>query len=159
MEDDAKQRKARLKALREKAGGANANDEPAAKRQRADDEAAEDSKPVLKFRNYKATTEDLKEKELPRPQVPDIAEKVEDQVTAGKESASTQVDLMNLAPRKPDWDLKRDCTARLEKLQRRTQRAIASVVQERMAADGDLAEAVDAYGNDSSAQDTMDTEA
>lgn len=35
---------------------------------------------------------------------------------------------MNLAPRKPDWDLKRDVAKKLEKLERRTQRAIAELI-------------------------------
>jgi len=37
-------------------------------------------------------------------------------------------DLVKLAPRKPDWDLKRDVTKKLEKLERRTQRAIAELI-------------------------------
>ncbi len=37
---------------------------------------------------------------------------------------------MNLAPRKPDWDLKRDVAKKLEKLERRTQRAIAQLIRE-----------------------------
>jgi len=37
-------------------------------------------------------------------------------------------DLVNLAPRKPDWDLKRDVAKKLEKLERRTQRAIAELI-------------------------------
>ena len=36
---------------------------------------------------------------------------------------------MNLAPRKPDWDLKRDVAKKLEKLERRTQRAIAALIR------------------------------
>ena len=36
---------------------------------------------------------------------------------------------MNLAPRKPDWDLKRDVSKKLEKLERRTQRAIAALIR------------------------------
>ena len=39
-------------------------------------------------------------------------------------------DLTNLAPRKPDWDLKRDCAKKLEKLEKRTQRAIAELIRE-----------------------------
>ena len=39
-------------------------------------------------------------------------------------------DLINLAPRKPDWDLKRDVAKKLEKLERRTQRAIAQLIRE-----------------------------
>ena len=39
-------------------------------------------------------------------------------------------DLTTLAPRKPDWDLKRDVSKKLEKLDRRTQRAIAELIRE-----------------------------
>ena len=37
-------------------------------------------------------------------------------------------DLTTLAPKKPDWDLKRDNEKRLEKLERRTQKAIAELI-------------------------------
>ena len=37
-------------------------------------------------------------------------------------------DLINLAPRKPDWDLKRDVAKKLEKLEKKTQRAIAELI-------------------------------
>ena len=40
--------------------------------------------------------------------------------------------MLNLAPRKPDWDLKRDIKAKLEKLERRTKRAIAEMIRERL---------------------------
>ena len=43
-----------------------------------------------------------------------------------------EIDLGNLAPRKVDWDLKRDIAKRLEKLDRRTQRAIAELIRERL---------------------------
>lgn len=38
-------------------------------------------------------------------------------------------DLSNLAPRKPDWDLKRDVAKKLEKLEKQTQRAIAELIR------------------------------
>ena len=41
-------------------------------------------------------------------------------------------DLVNLAPRKPDWDLKRDVAKKLAKLDKRTQRAIAILIRERL---------------------------
>lgn len=36
---------------------------------------------------------------------------------------------MSLAPRKVDWDLKRDIEGKLAKLERRTQRAIAELIR------------------------------
>lgn len=43
-----------------------------------------------------------------------------------------EIDIANLAPRKPDWDLKRDVSKKLEKLERRTQRSIAELIRERL---------------------------
>ena len=51
-----------------------------------------------------------------------------------------------MAPRKPDWDLKRDIAPKLEKLERRTQRAIAELIRERLQEE-DLANAVSAGAN------------
>ena len=34
--------------------------------------------------------------------------------------------------RKPDWDLKRDVASKLEKLERRTQKAIAELIRDRL---------------------------
>ena len=53
---------------------------------------------------------------------------------------------MNLAPRKPDWDLKRDIAKKLEKLERRTARAIGEIIRERLKTEDseDLANAVQA---------------
>ena len=39
-----------------------------------------------------------------------------------------QQNLANLAPRKIDWDLKRDIAKKLEKLERRTQKAIVEIL-------------------------------
>jgi coiled-coil domain-containing protein 12 len=40
--------------------------------------------------------------------------------------------LTTLAPRKPDWDLKRDVAQKLSKLERRTRRAIAELIRDRL---------------------------
>jgi len=47
-------------------------------------------------------------------------------------SAFLLQDITNLAPRKPDWDLKRDVAKKLERLERRTQKAIAELIRERL---------------------------
>jgi coiled-coil domain-containing protein 12 len=50
--------------------------------------------------------------------------------------------LVNVAPKKANWDLKRDIEKKLEKLERRTQRALISIMQEeeekRRRAEGEL---------------------
>ena len=44
-------------------------------------------------------------------------------------------ELLNIAPRKPNWDLKRDVAKKMEKLNRRTQLAIVELIRERIAAE------------------------
>ena len=58
-----------------------------------------------------------------------------------------ELDIINLAPRKPDWDLKRDIAKKLEKLERRTARAIGEIIRDRLKTnteEEDLASAVKA---------------
>ena len=58
-----------------------------------------------------------------------------------------ELDIINLAPRMPDWDLKRDIAKKLEKLERRTARAIGEIIRDRLKAnteEEDLASAVKA---------------
>ena len=70
-------------------------------------------------------------------------------MAAGEETTLIdELDIVNLAPRKPDWDLKRDIAKKLEKLEKRTARAIGEIIRERLKADteaeDDLASAVQA---------------
>ena len=49
-----------------------------------------------------------------------------------------------MAPKKPNWDLKRDVEKKLEKLDRKTQRAIYEIIRQRLEGDSNanLAEVV-----------------
>lgn len=64
-----------------------------------------------------------------------------------------------MAPRKPDWDLKRDIERRMAKLERQTQRAIAELIRERLKGEEniDLASAVN-EGARANAQVDIDEE-
>lgn len=67
---------------------------------------------------------------------------MKDQLEAAKTGVVIdELDITNLAPRKPDWDLKRDVAKKLEKLERRTQKAIAELIRDRLKQRQDLAEA------------------
>ena len=57
-------------------------------------------------------------------------------------------DLVALAPKRPDWDLKRAIEPQLEKLKKKTERAIAELIRERLKATNDLAAQVAAAGPD-----------
>lgn len=52
--------------------------------------------------------------------------------SAKSEVVIDQLDVTSLAPRKPDWDLKRDIAKKLEKLERQTQKAIAELIRDRL---------------------------
>uniref|UniRef100_A0A8C9EPT0 Coiled-coil domain containing 12 n=1 Tax=Pavo cristatus TaxID=9049 RepID=A0A8C9EPT0_PAVCR len=84
-----------------------------------------------------------------------MEDKVKDQLEAAKpETIIDEVDLTNLAPRKPDWDLKRDVAKKMEKLEKRTQRAIAELIRERLKGqEEDLAAAVGSAKQDGSDSD------
>lgn len=63
----------------------------------------------------------------------DVISKISTEVDALKTPiVITEIDIQNLAPRKPDWDLKRDVSKKLDILERRTQRAIAELIRDRL---------------------------
>uniref|UniRef100_A0A8D2MVV1 Coiled-coil domain containing 12 n=1 Tax=Zonotrichia albicollis TaxID=44394 RepID=A0A8D2MVV1_ZONAL len=84
----------------------------------------------IKLRNYDPEDEELKKRKLPPAKPASVEDTVKEQLEAAKpEPIIDEVDLANLAPRKPDWDLKRDVSKKLEKLEKRTQRAIAELIR------------------------------
>ncbi|KAG8191353.1 hypothetical protein JTE90_006099 [Oedothorax gibbosus] len=136
-EEEARKRRERLKNLRNRASG-NQNNE---------NNETTDELPKPIFRNYTPMDEDLRLSQLPKPKPESVESEVEKQLEAAKpEPLIEEVDLTTLAPRKPDWDLKRDVAKKLEKLERRTQKAIAELIRERLkSSEEDLAEAVNSY--------------
>nr|XP_034339604.1 coiled-coil domain-containing protein 12-like [Arvicanthis niloticus] len=98
----------------------------------------------LRLQNYVPEGEDLKRCRVPQAKPVAVEEKVKEQLEAAKpEPVIEEVDLANLAPRKPDWDLKRDVAKKLEKLEKQTQSAIAEMIRERLKGQEDsLASAV-----------------
>ncbi|KAM5292416.1 coiled-coil domain-containing protein 12 [Ctenodactylus gundi] len=146
LEEEALRRKERLKALRERTGRKDKDDgEPQVKQLKDEEEEGEKHR-ELRLRNYIPEDEDLKRRRVPQARPVAVEEKVKEQLEAAKpEPVIQEVDLANLAPRKPDWDLKRDVAKKLEKLEKRTQRAIAELIRERLRGQEDsLATAVDA---------------
>lgn len=70
---------------------------------------------------------------MPDVQPVEVEEFVKDQLKASTaKEVIDELDIANLAPRKPDWDLKRDVAKKLEKLERRTQKAIAELIRDRL---------------------------
>ena len=73
--------------------------------------------------------------------MPDVEEQVG--TAAVVHNDATQEPLLNLAPKKANWDLKRDIEKSLAILNRRTQRAIVELIRERLAREAEEEEADD----------------
>ncbi|KAK2718635.1 coiled-coil domain-containing protein 12-like [Artemia franciscana] len=126
LEAEAWKRKERLKSL--KSGNTNRN---------SDDSTNLSSLPRPQFRNYKPISEDLKHAVGEAAKRGDVEMEVADSLEKAKDlPVVEEIDVTNLAPRKPDWDLKRDVAKKLELLERRTKRAIAELIRERLKAEG-----------------------
>ncbi|KAM5157545.1 coiled-coil domain-containing protein 12 [Mantella aurantiaca] len=125
LEEEARKRKERLLLLRKKRAREDGDGDV--------NPPEEEKHRELKLRNYTPQDEVLKERQVPPAKPVTVEEKVKEQLEAAKpEPIIEEVDLTNLAPRKPDWDLKRDVAKKLEKLEKRTQRAIAELIRERL---------------------------
>ena len=144
MEDRAA-RAARLRSMREAAGLDT--------RQPDADEAAPDTsvdEPVLKFRNYSVKDDRIAHEKQAAANPPKYEQPiVEQDGDVEGEVTSKQVDLveastdhvlimfvalsqellLSVAPKKPNWDLRRDVEPKLAKLERRTQRAMITIMQ------------------------------
>mmetsp|Transcript_27487 Transcript_27487/g.44728 ORF Transcript_27487/g.44728 Transcript_27487/m.44728 type:complete len:146 (+) Transcript_27487:110-547(+) len=129
--EDVNARKERLRALREAkalavqkpdgdstANGGNAEDD-------------DQEHPIIKFRNYVPRDADLRELKQEAPKLPSVDEQIA-AVTAHhtKPTLESSDSVLNIAIKKPNWDLKRDVAKRLEKLNRRTQKAIEELRKE-----------------------------
>merc|ERR1712116_88721 len=100
--------------------------------------------PTPVFRSYKPDAEELQDSVLPLAEPKEVEDDVQDVLALAKDTKIIdELDFVNLAPRKPDWDLKRDIAKKLEKLERRTQKAIVELIRERLKEE-DLAFAVNA---------------
>lgn len=71
--------------------------------------------------------------------LPDITGIVKDQLEDMKEPLEVKdIDISNLAPRKVDFDLKRAINKKLQKLEKKTQKAISELIRERLNKQEDL---------------------
>ena len=150
MSEDRRKRLKALKARRDASSNGVQNSVPEGT------DASDDQKPVLKFRNYAPQTEQLAEHQLAPVALPEVDAMVQRELDVATSSSSVSAATgataaaetpLNIAPKKPDWDLKRDIDKRLQKLQRRTQRAIVELIRKRLAeeaAEEDEGEAEDA---------------
>ena len=121
----------------------------------------ENTKPVIRFRNYvphDATLKEKKEDKDPEQSTTDTAAPTSSSSSSEPPAAASvnttnskrkreEVDVikqelalhtdedLNIVPKKPNWDLKSQVEDRIQKLNRRTQRAVVDLLREKLAAD------------------------
>ncbi|ODN00068.1 Coiled-coil domain-containing protein 12 [Orchesella cincta] len=135
LEEESKRRKDRLKALRQKLLG---------EQEEVGTKKIDAPLPKPVFRSYNPQDGDLQNAAMPKAAPIDIESHVADSLEQSSVTKLVEdVDLTNLAPRKPDWDLKRDVAPKLARLERRTQKAIAELILERLKNSQDLAVSVE----------------
>ncbi|KZV65915.1 mRNA splicing factor [Peniophora sp. CONT] len=115
-------RKARLIALRKRRAG----------------EGDLSSEPILSTRNFDPETRTLRKRPTGQEEEDTVEKAVAglaERILSEDESRRAQdLDLFNIAPKRPNWDLKRDMQKKLAKLDRQTQQAIHTLIRQRLAA-------------------------
>ncbi|OCH88191.1 mRNA splicing factor [Obba rivulosa] len=126
LADASEARKARLIALRKRKAG-----------EVVEESVAEDE-PVIKHRLFDPETRTLKKHEEDVEMEDTVEKNVEglaQQIIAEDAQRREQdLDLFNIAPKRPNWDLKREMDKKLAKLERKTQEAIHTLIRQRLAA-------------------------
>ncbi|KAG0602098.1 hypothetical protein M758_11G160200 [Ceratodon purpureus] len=93
----------------------------------ADQDGTENADGEMRFRNYFPRDSDLQKAKHPPPVIP----RFEDPVTVEPLQVTGAEDpIVSIAPKKPNWDLRRDVAKKLEKLEKRTHRAIVELMNE-----------------------------
>ena len=96
---------------------------------------------MVRFRNYKPRDKMLKYFEMEAPKVEALI--TEEEIKKMGEPIATENGIMDIAPKKANWDLKRDVARKLERLEKRTQRAIVDLIRDKVEGGGDLNKAIE----------------
>ncbi|GAU40595.1 hypothetical protein TSUD_28010 [Trifolium subterraneum] len=95
--------------------------------QQQEEQEGKEEKLSMKFRNYVPHDKHLQEGKL----APAVLPKFEDPVSVPEpEPQPTEDPFLNIAPKKPNWDLRRDVQKKLDKLEKRTQKALYQLMVE-----------------------------
>ncbi|KIJ69082.1 hypothetical protein HYDPIDRAFT_123148 [Hydnomerulius pinastri MD-312] len=123
LQEASEARKARLIALRKrKEGGATAEDGDSVLLNRNFDP---ETRTLRKHTQNAAITEDTVEKN-----VEGMAEMI---IAEDEQRRAQELDVFNIAPKRPNWDLKREMEKKLAKLERKTQESIHTLIRQRLA--------------------------
>ncbi|KAI9000233.1 mRNA splicing factor [Gaertneriomyces semiglobifer] len=135
LEAEAKKRQERLAALRAlKASKSNGNTQSDVNSQSNIEKAHNAEVP-----DVVASESESAEKRDPAT-VEECAVQVLQEVNEAEGARGEELDLQDLAPKKSNWDLKRDMELKMAKLDRKTQSCIAELIRARLQAEGDISQ-------------------
>ncbi|KAF8559670.1 mRNA splicing factor, partial [Imleria badia] len=124
LQEASEARKGRLVALRNrKEGRVDANDGGSVLLNRNFDP---ETRTLKKHTQNERLTQDTVEKD-----VQGMAEKI---IAEDEQRRVQELDVFNIAPKRPNWDLKRETEKKLARLERKTQEAIHTLIRQRLAA-------------------------
>lgn len=89
----------------------------------------------IHFRNYIPRTPDLRDFCLPRITSADIEAEIDKEIQEAIAAAEDTDAVLAIAPRKPNWDLKRDVERKMHTLAARTDRAVVQLIRQRIKKD------------------------
>ncbi|KAF9117694.1 hypothetical protein BGW39_001894 [Mortierella sp. 14UC] len=123
MDEASKKRKERLEQL---------------KKRKLEATGGDDQNVSMSFRNYTPVNENLKDQESKITTPADIGDTVEKKmegvvekvIQEEDEKRAKDVDIFTLAPKKPNWDLKRDIEPKLLKLEKKTRAAVIELIRQ-----------------------------
>ncbi|KAF5389830.1 hypothetical protein D9757_003586 [Collybiopsis confluens] len=140
LQDTSEARKARLLALKARKEGSSGQG-------------------IIKNRNFDPESRTLKKHTANEDVEMDTVEKnveglAEQVIREDEEKRAEELNVFNIAPKRPNWDLKRETDKKLAKLERRTQEAIHTLIRQRLAAQkGESEDIVGAMNAQEKAQD------
>ncbi|CAL4165031.1 unnamed protein product, partial [Meganyctiphanes norvegica] len=83
--------------------------------------------------NYRPQNEELEDSVVPAQEAEDVEKRIQQQLEDGEKAKDeVEVEIANLAPKKITYDLKRGIQDKLDKLERRTDKAIAELIRQRL---------------------------
>ena len=89
--------------------------------------------PRIKFRNYQPASDSVAAiaEVVPKPAVPDVQTVVG--TTEIVHTNAAEEPLLNLVPKRPNWDLKRDLEPQMKRLRKMTDKAILKLIAQKVA--------------------------
>ena len=89
-------------------------------------------KPQIKFRTYQPENDTFKENQMERIEAPDITNHIQVDLQTEKEPLEVDIELYKLAPKKFEFDLKRNIEQKMVKLDKRTSKALSEIVRDKL---------------------------